>query len=151
MVKAVGTSGRKTSATIKTITGEHTNSLMAIEDLHVANINNVEGGWIDLPKTHTKPDLPVDNADITQPSQLKQWRYLDHITNQVHLEDNLLVGLLIGANCEKALEPLKILQSRNEGPYAFKARLIWCMVGPVNQNNNNNEDECCHVPTWCLH
>ena len=25
---------------------------MAIEDLQVANINNEEGGWIDLPKTY---------------------------------------------------------------------------------------------------
>ena len=37
----------------------------------------------------------------------------------------------------KALEPLEILQSRNEGPYAFKARLGWCIVGPASQNNNN--------------
>ena len=27
----------------------------------VAKINNVEGGWIDLPKTYTKPELYVDN------------------------------------------------------------------------------------------
>ena len=84
-----------------------------------------------------KPDLPVDNADITQPSQLKQWKYLDHITNQINLEDNLPVGLLIGANCVRALEPLEILQSRNEGPYTFKTRLGWCIVGPVSQNNKN--------------
>ena len=114
--------------------GEYTSSSMEIENLQVANINNVEGGWIDLPKTNTKPDLLVDNADITQPSQLK---HLDHITNQLNLEDNLPVGLLIEANCVKALEPLEILQSRNEGPYAFKTRLGWCIVGPVSQNNKN--------------
>ena len=79
----------------------------------------------------------MDNADITQPSQLKQWKYLDHITNQLNLEDNLPVGLLIGANCVKALEPLEIMQSRNEGPFAFKTRLGWCIVGPVNQNIKN--------------
>ena len=72
LLKAVGTSGRKTSVTIKTINGEHTSSSMSIEDLQVANINNVDGGWIDLPKTYAKLDLPVDNVDITQPSQLKQ-------------------------------------------------------------------------------
>ena len=82
LAKAVGTSGRKTFITVKTINGENTNSLMAIKDLQVANINNEEGGWIDLLKPYTKPDLPVDNADITQPSQLKQCKYLDHITNQ---------------------------------------------------------------------
>ena len=59
---------KKTSITIKTINGEHTSSSMVIEDLQVANTNNEEDGWIDLPKT-------VDNADVTQPSQLKQWKY----------------------------------------------------------------------------
>ena len=53
------------------------------------------------------------------------------------MEDNLALGLLIGANCVKALESLEILQSRNEGLYAFKARLGWCLVGPVTQNNKN--------------
>ena len=80
--KAVLTSGRKTSVTIKTINEEQTSSLMVIEDLQVADINNVEGGWRDLPKIYTKPDLCVDNAHITRPSRLKQWKYLDHITNQ---------------------------------------------------------------------
>ena len=101
--------------------GEYTSSSMAIDNLQVADINNVEGGQIDLPKTITKPDLLVDNADITQPSQLK---HLDHITNQLNLEDNLPVGLLIGATCVKALEPLEILQTRNEGSYAFKTWLV---------------------------
>ena len=71
LAKAVETSGRKTSVTIKTINGESSSNLMAIEDLQTSNINNVEGGWIDLPKTYKKPDLPVDNADITQTSHLK--------------------------------------------------------------------------------
>ena len=79
----------------------------------------------------------MDNKDITQPSQLKQWKYLEHITNQFNFEDNLPVGLLIRANYVKAIEPLEILQSRNEGPYAFKTRLGWCIVGPVSQNNKN--------------
>ena len=92
---------------------------------------------MDLPKTYTKLDLPLDNADITQPSHLKQWKYLDHITNQFSWEDNLLVGLLSEANCTKALEPLELLQNRNEAPYAFKARPGWCIVGSLNQKNMN--------------
>ena len=83
---------------------------MAIEDLQVSNINNVEGGWIDLPKTYIKPNLPVDHAHITQPSQLQHWNYLDDIEYQLNWEDNLPVGLLIRGNCPKALEPLEILK-----------------------------------------
>ena len=35
------------------------------------------------------------------------------------------------------LEPTEILQSRNDGPYAFKTRLGWCVVGSVNRTKRN--------------
>ena len=47
-------------------------------------------------------------------------------------EDDISVGLLIGANCTKALEPIDDIPSKNNGPYAIKTRLGWCIVGPVN-------------------
>ena len=39
---------------------------------------------------------------------------------------------MIGANCAKSLEPIDIIPSKNDGPYAFKTKLGWCIVGPVN-------------------
>ena len=45
--------------------------------------------------------------------------------------------MLIGANCMKALEPLKIMSSWNDGPYAYRKKLGWCIVGPmVNKSSN---------------
>ena len=46
--------------------------------------------------------------------------------------DDVQVGLLIGANSMKALEPTKIIHSEGGGPYAYKTRLSWCVVGPIN-------------------
>ena len=31
----------------------------------------------------------------------------------------------------KELEPTKIIQSEGSGPYAYKTRLGWCVVGPI--------------------
>ena len=59
------------------------------------------------------------------------------MSNQLTFSDDISVGLLIGANCTKALEPIEILQSKNGGPYAFKTRLDWCVVGPVNRTKRN--------------
>ena len=39
--------------------------------------------------------------------------------------------MLIGANCMKALEPLKIIPSKDGGPYAKQAKLGWCIGGPI--------------------
>ena len=45
------------------------------------------------------------------------------------------MGLLIGANCTKALESLNIIPSWNNGPYALQTRPGWCIVGPVSGGN----------------
>ena len=46
------------------------------------------------------------SADIATPSKLKQWKYLEDIMDKICNRD-ISVGLLIGANSTKALEPLK--------------------------------------------
>ena len=47
------------------------------------------------------------------------------------LDDNQEVTLLICVNCVSALEPRQVISSQNGGPYAFKALLGWCIVGPM--------------------
>ena len=54
------------------------------------------------------------------------------------------IGLLIGANCLKALEPNKIIPSRNGGPYAFRTILGWCVVGPVQKEVDLERNLSCH-------
>ena len=54
------------------------------------------------------------------------------------------IGLLIGANCSKALEPNKIIPSRNDGPYAFRTILGWCVVGPVQKEVDLERNLSCH-------
>ena len=68
-------------------------------------------------------NFQLNNDDITKPGQLKQWKYLEPVVNQLNFEENISVGLLIGANCTKALEPIQLLQGRNGSPYAFSTRL----------------------------
>ena len=41
------------------------------------------------------------------------------------------MDLLIGANCVEALQPLEVIPSQQEGPYAYKTILGWCVVGPI--------------------
>ena len=54
------------------------------------------------------------------------------------------IGLLIGANCSKALEPNKIIPSRNSRPYAFRSILGWCVVGPVQKEVDLERNLSCH-------
>ena len=129
-------SGRKTSITIKTLNGEFISNLTALEGLKVASISEANKEWLPLPRTFTRADAPVDNDDITKPSQLRKWKYLENVINQLTFSDHIFVGLLIGANCTKALELIEILRSKNGRPYAFKTRLGWCVVGQNRTKRN---------------
>ena len=108
---------------------------MTLEYLEERPEDNSE--WLPLPRTFTRADLLFDNDDITKPSQLRKWKYLENVTNQLTFSDDVSVGLLIGTNHTKVLEPIEILQNRNCGSYAFKTRLTWCVVGPVNRTERN--------------
>ena len=64
--------------------------------------------------------------------------------DKINKRDDISVGLLIGANCAKALEPVNIILSCDNGPYAFQTRLGWYTVGAVNGNNGKGMS-CSHI------
>ena len=86
--------------------------------------------------------MPVDKEDIAKPSKLKQWNHLESIVGKMSQREDISIGLLIGTNCTKALEPIDIIPSKNDGPYAFKTKFGWCIVGPV--NGTSREEISCN-------
>ena len=80
---------------------------------------------------YTRTELPVDKEENATPDKIKQWDYLKVIASDITQTDGIKVGLLIGANCMKTFEPLKVISSEDGGPYAYQTRLGWCIVGPV--------------------
>ena len=67
------------------------------------------------------------------------------ISNEIVQNDDVHVGLLIEANCMKALEPTMILQSQDGGSYTYKTRLGWCVVGPINCTTKDCSTSCNRV------
>ena len=148
-VKIKGSSGNKvvrtyvlldscSRGTIKAINDEFKSSSKAIDGLQVSGVNDDKYLWVPLPTTFTRDKLPVGNDDITKPGQLKQWKYLEPVINQINFKENISVALLIEANCTKPLELIQVLQIRNGGPYAFRIRIGWCVVGPVSGTKNSS-------------
>ena len=142
MLKRFGIKGRKKSITIKTLSGEVANKLSVVSGLKVASSRNGSEDWVELPDMCTKKYLLVGKEDVTIPSKLKQWGHLERILDKINEDDNVSVRLLIGANYTKALEPSDVIPSKNNGPYAIKARLGWCIVGPVNDTRIRQGIRC---------
>ena len=136
--------GIKATIKIKTLNGEDTQESEAISGLKVSKSIG-KPVWIDLPVTHSKTDLPVGDEDVVTPNKIKEWKYLEEIADEITQTENISIGILIGGNCSKALEPREVIPSKNGGPYAFRTLLGWCIVGPVGASGNDVSVACNRV------
>ena len=91
---------------------------------------------IRLPSAFTRKEIPVDQSEIVTPAKLKQWKYLDRISGKIGGDESLTVDLLIEANCLKALEPLEVIPSQGNWPYAIRTALGWCVIGPIDMKDD---------------
>lgn len=89
-----------------------------------------------LPQMFTQCSIPVCKENIPVQDDLKDWPYLKDVQlNSIEAE----VGLLIGTNVPKAMEPWNIINSRGDGPYAVKTRLRWVINGPLGSSPSIDE------------
>ena len=98
--------------------------------------------WIEVPKAYSRSFLPVEKEELATPKKIKKWKYLNPITAELTQDDDIEVGMLIGINCMKALEPVEIIASQDRGPYAYKTKLGWCIVGPIVNNKSGEVLKC---------
>ena len=136
--------GMKTTIKIKTLNGEDTQESEAISGLKVSKSIG-KPVWIDLPVTYSKTDLPVGDEDVVTPNKIEEWKYLEEIADEITQTGSISIGILIGGNCSKALEPREVIPSKNGGPYAFRTLLGRCIVGPVGASGNGVSVACNRV------
>ena len=122
--------GSKTFIEIHTVNGKSYQTCHTLSGLQISTPQN--DCRINLPKVYSRSSLPIDAQDIPTAMKLKKWRYLHPILKHLVPDScDLPVGILIGSNCPQVLEPLAVIQSQNNGPYATKTRLGWCVTGPM--------------------
>ena len=139
--------GRATAISIKTLNGENTFQSHAVDGLQVFSTSaKFKKVWLSHSTTYTQNQLPVDTNEVATPKKLEKWKYLEAILGEISEKDDIKLDLLIGANCVKALESIKIISSKAQGPYAYKTMLGWCVVGPVGVNKAYlNEMKCNNI------
>ena len=122
LIKTLGVTGSKTTINLKTLHGVGSEKTVSVEGIKVAQLQG-NSSWLNLPKTHARRNLPVDKKEIAMPARISKWEYLKLMSNEIVQDEDIVVGHLIGANCIKALEPMKIIPSKEDGPYANKTLL----------------------------
>lgn len=66
--------------------------------------------------------MPVHKGNIPRVRDLQMWPHLKKCSFTVP-EIEAGIELLIGTNVPKALEPLEVIRSENDGPYAIRTML----------------------------
>ena len=74
--------------------------------MQVKDING-DDNLLMLPRFYARKDLAVDKEEIVTPDEITKWEYLRPITKEIVQSDDVCIGLLIGANCMTALEPIQ--------------------------------------------
>ena len=137
--------GTPTSITVKTLNGDVINPSVAVEGLKVcADAASGKNRWLKIPKAFSLDELQVDAEGIATPEKIAKWEYLDDILHKISQSSDVEICLLTGANCSKALDPNKIIPRRNDGPYAFRTILGWCVFGPVQKVVDLQGNLSCH-------
>ena len=135
VVDTIGIDGTPKSITTKKLNGDVTNT-------------SVEGcgknRWVKIPKAFSWDELQVDAENIATPEKIAKQEYLDEILRKISQSSDVEIGLLIGGNCPKALEPNKIIPSRNGEPHVFRTILGWCVVGSVQKEVDLERNLSCH-------
>lgn len=137
LARQLNLQGRCTELELRTMSPKHHVESYLLTDLEVSGIDC--NTFIDLPKVYTQESIPVSTENIPSQQDIEKWPYL----SEVRIPSiNADVGLLIGSNVHKALEPWQVINSRGNGPYGVRTTLGWTVNGPLRDHTNTDSENC---------
>ena len=136
---------KSTPSTLKlqTMHGANYIETSAVNDLIVTGLNDENP--IKLPKTFSKQDIPVSHLQIPRPELVRKWQHLEDISCKIApYNADFDIGLLIGSNCPLALQPLQVVPTEGNGPFATLFRHGWTINGPLHVTISDDNNITCH-------
>ena len=80
-------------------------------------------------------------SEVPSHDVLRRWPHLLRLMTEIPDRDvNIAIGLLIGVNCPKALQPCEFISAAEEGPFAVRTALGWVISGPIQPEGSGCAD-----------
>ena len=124
---------------------KHEDSMLKLQTLHgikhvpTSIVQNLEvsglhdRNTVKLPKCYTRQEIPVDHSQIPKRELFEHFPHLAEVAKEIPpYFQHLGIGLLIGANCSEALQPLQVIPVNGDSPYAVLHKHGWTVNGQVN-------------------
>ena len=132
-MKDFGIEETRTYINIKTLNGQERQLTHITDGIKVWKLTpeaDKHQKWIKLPSSYTKGNTCGQKWNSST-SQAKTVVIFEKISSFLGENDNISVDLLIGADCVETLQPLEVIPSQQDEPYAYRTILGWCVVGPI--------------------
>ena len=111
---------------------------LEVSDLHDRNV-------VKLPKCYTRQEIPMGHSQIPKRELFDHFPHLAEVAKEIPpYFQHLGIGLLIGANCSVALQPLRVIPVNGDGPYAVLYKHEWTINGQVKTSYNGHGGVSCH-------
>lgn len=124
LMRQLGIERKKTQILLRSMGQKKLEPSYSLSGLEICGLK--ENMHIDLPEIYTHEDIPVSKENIPVQEDLKEWPHLHGIElPQIKVD----VGLLIGCDGYKAMEPWEIIHSADDGPYTVRTILGWVING----------------------
>ena len=123
-MQSLGIDGARTQLSPNTLGSHNCVTDCALFSLEVFDLE--ENNFVELPTVFSVPGLPVSKESIPRQEDVTTFPYLRDIQIPTM---NTEVGLLIGNDVPKALEPREVRMSQDQGPFAIKTVFGWTING----------------------
>lgn len=122
--------GSKTTLALQTMHGSEYIQTESITNLFVSDMEG--NNTLPLPKAFTRQEIPVSHNQIPKREELRSCPALSPVVDVLPpYYPGMDIGLLIGSNCPRALEPLQVIPPEGDGPFAVRYRHGWTLNGPI--------------------
>ena len=119
---ALGVDGPEVNLELSTVFGQKTITSKKVTGLTVRGVN--ETTEITLPRTYTINVIPARRSQIPRHDTALKWPQLESMASHLMpLDTEAEVGLLIGANCARAIKPHEVIAGNDDDPYAKRTAL----------------------------
>ena len=97
-----------------------------------------------LNNVYTRESIPVNRSHIPTPEKALRWPHLSCLESKLMPLSDCDIGLLIGYDHSKAIEPLEVIPSVHDGPHGQRVALGWGIIGLVSRRIDHNDDYYSH-------
>ncbi|KAK0142198.1 hypothetical protein N1851_020135 [Merluccius polli] len=130
--------GKNVNILLTTMGEQKAVSCKAVPDLEVSSLEGDD--FIGLTEVFAQKVIPVSKENIPTQDDVDKWPHLQGVRIP---SINADVGLLIGTDVAKALEPQEVIRSIKDGPYAVRTALGWTVNGPLRENIGSRTKHGC--------